>query len=480
MKAPPGAMIFGKLLYGGVTRYRLLSGGKRRTGERSVIMPSSTSISTKTNEDDFQCWLQFGGPERNYEALDMGPAALMELILLPKGLSISDMSIDTKKNQMEFTNIPIQMKSMFFSLSDQIHSITDTDRNQNNISNSTSSLVALYGKDRNDALQTSLAAKVGGLQTQIETIVRRVLDGRIIFDDNSSLDNSDLSILEAEELNALGLQPVRGLLLYGKPGNGKTALVREIARVLNARPPKIVAAPELLDRWVGGSERLVRELFQPAEDELLACNGDPMKSALHIIVIDEIDAVFRKRSVSQDSGESTRNSVVNQILAKMDGINSIPNVIVIGMTNRRELLDDALLRPGRLEVQIEIPVPDKEGRRDIFQIHFQALRQRGRLSKPLCEAIDGVSTMHNKDIRKRTRWMRRFQNVIKFLPLTSLPIVDLADDAVTGGFSGADIAGLVRCAGSIALARARQNGSSVNELLITLDDVKNALVEVRK
>ena len=140
---------------------------------------------------------------------------------------------------------------------------------------------------------------------------------------------------------------------------GKTALAREISRLLTDTPPKIVAAPELLDRWVGGSEKLVRDLFGEAEAELNACNGDISKSALHVVVIDEVDAVFRKRSAASDSGEVTRASAVNQILAKLDGVNSLGNVLVIGTTNRKELLDDALLRPGRLEVKVEVPLPDR-------------------------------------------------------------------------------------------------------------------------
>ena len=141
-------------------------------------------------------------------------------------------------------------------------------------------------------------------------------------------------------------------------------LARQIARALRARAPKIVSAPELLDRWVGGIEKLARGLFAEAAAELAACGGDATKSALHVVVIDEIDAVFRKRSSAEDSGESTRASVVNQILAKLDGVDTINNILLIGMTNRRELLDSALLRPGRLEVQIEVPLPDQEGRRE--------------------------------------------------------------------------------------------------------------------
>lgn len=91
---------------------------------------------------------------------------------------------------------------------------------------------------------------------------------------------------------------MRGLLLYGPPGTGKTLLAREISRALRARAPKIVSAPELLDRWVGGSEKLVRALFSDAISELAVHNGDASKSALHVVVIDEIDAVFRKRTSS--------------------------------------------------------------------------------------------------------------------------------------------------------------------------------------
>jgi vesicle-fusing ATPase len=263
-----------------------------------------------------------------------------------------------------------------------------------------------------------------------------------------------------------------------------------------------VSAPELLDRWVGGSEKLVRELFADAEAELAACNGDATKSALHVIVIDEIDAVFRRRSSGEDSGEATRASVVNQILAKMDGIDSINNVLIIGLTNRRELLDEALLRPGRLEVQIEVPLPDQEGRREILQIHFGLLRKKGRLSKPLCCAIDGVSGRgtsyrsawskpskgaHDASVdgqpagegtirgRKRDKLRRLLQEASSVVR----PVYDLASDSVTGGFSGADIAGSVRAAGSHALSRARKSGNGVEDLIITLEDVKMGLAEVK-
>ncbi len=298
-------------------------------------------------------------------------------------------------------------------------------------------------------------------------------------------------------MSLLGLQPVRGLLLYGCPGVGKTLIAREIARLISRSPPKIVAAPELLDRWVGGSERLVRELFHDAEEELKLCKSAAsagsedmayLNSELHVIVVDEIDAVFRKRTGLDDSGSSNRNSIVNQLLAKMDGLNALPNVLMIGMTNRRELLEPALLRPGRLEVQIQIPLPQRSQRREILQLHFGALRRRNRLSYPLRCAIDGAPS--NKDDKKpfeaatlsegrKRRALKNFATTVLDFMRTLRPatVYDLADE--TEGFSGADIAGFVRCAGSRALSRARKDGSGVECLILTLDDAKQAIHEIR-
>lgn len=502
-----GSMVYGKLLFGGVSRYRLLAFGAsnrppRKAGERTEIKQSI--------KDDIPSWIQYGGPTRMYEAVDMGPAAVLEVVVLPRHQTLDDVM----GNNMVVGKIVWKPQKMF--------SLIENDNREGENSQEEDDLirgytpVSLSGKERNDAFQSDFQSTVGGLQSQIDAIVRRVLDGRVIRPaeedsigpnatrGDSTTTNLAQAAMEAEELALLGLTPVRGLLLYGPPGCGKTALARQISIALRARAPKIVSAPELLDRWVGGSEKLVRALFSDAEAELAACNGDATKSALHVIVIDEIDAVFRKRSSAEDSGEATRSSVVNQILAKLDGVNAIPNVLLTGMTNRRELLDEALLRPGRLEVQIEIPLPNRDGRREILQIHFEALRRKGRLSKRLCCAIDGVpchggqydeddvpsllDVMNNADRggekgrrgRKRRAMKRAINKVVDLLPAGSRPTFDLAADNSTNGFSGADIAGLVRCAGSISLARSRKAEVGVEGLLITLEDVKQALEEVKK
>ena len=186
--------------------------------------------------------------------------------------------------------------------------------------------------------------------------------------------------------------------------------------------------------------------------------------------------------MSQDSGEITRNSLVNQLLAKIDGVIEMPNTLVIGITNRKELIDEALLRPGRLEIQMHIPLPCAEGRREILKIHFHALWKSGRLSQPLQLSINGQTGTISSGLRRYFN-LPVFQKLKKYIADThameyqSLP--DLAADEATGGFSGADIAGLVRCAGSIALARSRREGSGVDGVLITLNDAMLALEEIK-
>jgi vesicle-fusing ATPase len=155
-----------------------------------------------------------------------------------------------------------------------------------------------------------------------------------------------------EIMAKLGVKHVKGILLYGPPGTGKTLTARQIGKMFNGHEPKVVAGPEILNKYVGQSEQNVRDLFKEAEDEY-KCRGD--SADLHVIIfdeIDEIDAICRARGQNVGS-TGVGDTAVNQLLAKIDGVEALPNILVIGMTNRLDLIDEALLRPGRLEVKME-------------------------------------------------------------------------------------------------------------------------------
>ncbi|GHF73708.1 transitional endoplasmic reticulum ATPase [Amycolatopsis bartoniae] len=151
----------------------------------------------------------------------------------------------------------------------------------------------------------------------------------------------------------LGVAPPRGVLLYGPPGGGKTFLVRALAGT-GALNVFAVKGAELLDKWVGESERAVRELFRRAAD-----------AAPALIFLDEVDALAPRRGQSSDSGVSDR--VVAALLTELDGVEPMRDVVVLGATNRPELVDPALLRPGRLERLVYVPPPDAQARADILR-----------------------------------------------------------------------------------------------------------------
>ena len=254
-----GAISFGKLLYGGVTRYRLLGSSTstrppRRVGEHTSIKNSLA--------DDVPTWVQFGGSERKYEAVDMGSSAVLELSLSGKK---EERIRGGAHGEMRLTKIHWNPHKMFDYSPNFYGGDDDVNKNIVDVDSANDLLMGnsamnLGGKKRNDAFATEFKSAVGGLDRQIEVIVRRVLDGRVIRpvqeDSGSFVEEGSLvemtdgelsqATLEADELAILGLTPVRGLLLYGPPGCGKTALAREISRALRARTPKILSAPELL------------------------------------------------------------------------------------------------------------------------------------------------------------------------------------------------------------------------------------------
>ena len=172
-------------------------------------------------------------------------------------------------------------------------------------------------------------------------------------------------------LDKYGIRHVKGILLYGPPGTGKTLIARQLAKSLHANEPKIVSGPEIFDKYVGGSEEKVRALFKEAERDEKNL-GD--ESGLHIIIFDEIEAICKARGTATGS-TGVNDSVVNQLLSKMDGVERLNNLLIIGMTNRLDMIDEAILRPGRMELKVEIGLPNEEGRLQILNIHTKKMVQ---------------------------------------------------------------------------------------------------------
>mmetsp|Transcript_27901 Transcript_27901/g.65592 ORF Transcript_27901/g.65592 Transcript_27901/m.65592 type:complete len:661 (-) Transcript_27901:121-2103(-) len=292
-------------------------------------------------------------------------------------------------------------------------------------------------------------------------------------------------------LKELGISPARGLLLYGKPGCGKSLLASALGSMLSPfRPITVVSGPEVLDKFVGSSEKNLRDIFdnppdiyprfRTGDDGELTDEDDALASAaLHVVVMDEFDAVARSRGGSDGKGGQgdagvARDSVVNQLLAKMDGVQPlVVPTLVIGLTNKRSLIEPALLRPGRFEVQIEIPPPKTtEQRVSILRVHTKLMLAAGRLQ--VSDPPEGSTAAKLLLLEKGGE-----EDVLSYEDL----LTKLAEDS--DGFSGAAIAAIARAAASRALERAVEeqaegtNGTIMDSCLITQGDFHDALDDVR-
>jgi len=230
-------------------------------------------------------------------------------------------------------------------------------------------------------------------------------------------------IKHKEAFEFVNVQTPKGILLHGPPGTGKTLIAKAVAKMTESNFIS-VKGPELLSKWVGESEKGVREIFRKAR-----------QAAPCIVFLDEVDAIVPIRGTG--SGSHVTENVVSQILTEIDGLEELHNVLIIGATNRLDIVDPAILRPGRFDRIIEVPMPDAKGRENIFKIHTK--------KKPLEKDVDYAK------------------------------LVELSD-----GFSGAEIAAVANRAAISALKRyVGGKTQSVKEIKISQKDLVDAIKKVR-
>jgi len=187
--------------------------------------------------------------------------------------------------------------------------------------------------------------QIGGLEEQIVEVKETV----------------ELPLKHPELFEKVGIDPPKGILLYGPPGTGKTLLAKAVANETNATFIKVVAS-EFVKKYIGEGARMVREVFELAKEK-----------APSIIFIDELDAVAAQRLKSSTSGDREVQRTLMQLLAELDGFEARGDIGIIGATNRADILDPALLRPGRFDRFIEVPAPNEDGRREILKIHTRKM-----------------------------------------------------------------------------------------------------------
>ncbi len=300
---------------------------------------------------------------------------------------------------------------------------------------------------------------IGGLDTQIEAI----------------RDAIELPYLYPKEYEEFNLSPPKGVLLYGPPGCGKTLIARAVASSIAERVRKEsgndevrgyfinIKGPELLNKYVGETERKIREVFQKARDK--SREGFPV-----IIFFDEMDSLFRSRGMGISS--DMESTLVPQFLSEIDGVENLRDVIVIGASNRQDLLDPAVLRPGRLDVKIKIDRPNLDGAKDIFAIY---LTPDLPFAEKVCQQFEGdTQAVVDHFIDEAVREMYATTDENRFIEVTyargereTLFFKDFV--------SGAMIENIVSRAKKAAIKRFI--GSNGTDKGMCLDDLKAAIRE---
>lgn len=300
--------------------------------------------------------------------------------------------------------------------------LPDIDLNQEKISSEILQKIKINDGDFREALKDVRPSALREVLVQVPNVT---------WEDVGGLDSLKEELKEAvewplrhkEAFEHADVSPPKGILLHGPPGTGKTLVAKALAKMTESNFIA-VKGPELLSKWVGESEKGVREIFRKAR-----------QAAPCIIFFDEIDALVPRRS-GADSSHVSEN-VVSQILTEIDGLEELHNVTIIGATNRLDIVDEALLRPGRFDRIIEVPRPDAKGRKHIFEIHTK--------KKPLAPDVDMTKLVE-----------------------------------ITDGFSGAEIAGVCNRAAIAALRRHVEGKvKTVKEIMISQQDMVDAINKVK-
>ena len=342
-----------------------------------------------------------------------------------RGMPI-DKKVDLKqisKTTHGFVGADLEILSKEAAMSSLRRILPEIDLDEDKISSEFLQKIQITSEDFRDALKEVRPSALREVQVQIPNVS---------WDDVGGLDQLKEELCEAvewpikykEAFDYVNVESPKGILLHGPPGTGKTLIAKALATMTESNFISI-KGPELLSKWVGESEKGIREIFRKAR-----------QAAPCIIFLDEVDALVPRRG-SGDSGSHVTENVVSQILTEIDGLEELHNVLIIGATNRLDIVDEALLRPGRFDRIIKVSNPDTQGRHHIFKIYTK--------KKPLASDV----------------------NITKLVELTD-------------SFSGAEIASVTNRAAVSALKRYVSGKSqNVKEIRITQQDLIDAVDKVK-
>jgi transitional endoplasmic reticulum ATPase len=342
-----------------------------------------------------------------------------------RGMPI-DEKVDLKqisKTTHGFVGADLEVLSKEAAMKSLRRVLPEIDYDEEKISSEILEKIQITNDDFRDALKEVSPSALREVQVQVPNVS---------WDDVGGLDELKEELKEAVEwpikykdaYDYVDVESPKGILLHGPPGTGKTLIAKALAKMTESNFISI-KGPELLSKWVGESEKGVREIFRKAR-----------QAAPCIIFLDEVDALVPRRGSGGSDSHVTEN-VVSQILTEIDGLEELNNVLIIGATNRLDIVDEALLRPGRFDRIIKVPNPDEKGRQHIFEIHTK--------NKPL-----------DRDVK--------ISEIVK----------------LTDSFSGAEVAAVANRAAIAALKRYVSGKSeNVKEIKITQQDLVDAVDKVK-